>query len=304
LSFSSGVIRAKSFPISILYFTNFITFVYPIKFDVSEFEYEANHILASISFREGVRGANAWLGIPNDVGVFHGGSSREGVCCVHPVQAYLDLLRFYLNHRRLMRSERPERVGKSKLSVVRDGVNFLRSILDIGVSFRPLKLLAIPGLALIAAALGYGVPLWVQYLRSGAVAEDRVYRILFIIAAFNIGAMILGLGALLEQMARMLYDTSQRRGAASRLLERHFNPGTLAAASAVAFFGTLLTAICPLVDYITTGAIVFHWTWLALSAFFAILGAILLTFAAVDYTLLSMRRIATGQNPAFAPAEE
>ena len=44
-----------------------------------------------IGFREERRGANTWLVVPNDEGVFQGGMDRDGVRCVHPVQAYLDL---------------------------------------------------------------------------------------------------------------------------------------------------------------------------------------------------------------------
>ena len=45
----------------------------------------------SIGLREDPRGANLWLVIPNDNGVFQGADEIEGVLCVHPVQAYLDL---------------------------------------------------------------------------------------------------------------------------------------------------------------------------------------------------------------------
>ena len=48
-------------------------------------------LLDELSFREGARGANVWLVVPNDEGVFHGASEQEGVRCVHPVQIYLDL---------------------------------------------------------------------------------------------------------------------------------------------------------------------------------------------------------------------
>jgi hypothetical protein len=44
-----------------------------------------------LSFREDARGANLWLVIPNDVGVFQGADARDGLRCVHPVQAYVDL---------------------------------------------------------------------------------------------------------------------------------------------------------------------------------------------------------------------
>lgn len=45
----------------------------------------------AIGFREESRGENVWLVVPNDEGVFHGAVEREGIRCVHPVQAYLDL---------------------------------------------------------------------------------------------------------------------------------------------------------------------------------------------------------------------
>jgi hypothetical protein len=48
-------------------------------------------LLEKIGFREGEAGANAWLVLPNDEGVFLGEEPREGVRCVSPVQAYLDL---------------------------------------------------------------------------------------------------------------------------------------------------------------------------------------------------------------------
>jgi hypothetical protein len=48
-------------------------------------------LLDALSFREDPRGANVWLVVPNDEGVFHGASEHDGVVCVHPVQVYVDL---------------------------------------------------------------------------------------------------------------------------------------------------------------------------------------------------------------------
>jgi hypothetical protein len=47
--------------------------------------------LESLGFREEERGANVWLVVPKDGGVFQGADQRDGITCVHPVQAYLDL---------------------------------------------------------------------------------------------------------------------------------------------------------------------------------------------------------------------
>ncbi|MFO0743417.1 MAG: type IV toxin-antitoxin system AbiEi family antitoxin [Labilithrix sp.] len=58
-------------------------------------------LLKEIGFREEPRGANLWIVVPNDAGVFLGADDHDGVRCVHPVQAYLDL------------AEHPERAAEA-----------------------------------------------------------------------------------------------------------------------------------------------------------------------------------------------
>lgn len=47
--------------------------------------------LDRLGFRDEASGANVWLVVPNDVGVFHGAAGRDAIRCVHPVQVFLDL---------------------------------------------------------------------------------------------------------------------------------------------------------------------------------------------------------------------
>ncbi len=48
-------------------------------------------LMEDLGFREEPRGANTWLVVPNDEGVFMGSEVVDGIRCVHPVQAYVDL---------------------------------------------------------------------------------------------------------------------------------------------------------------------------------------------------------------------
>jgi hypothetical protein len=48
-------------------------------------------LLDTMKFREEPKGANVWLVVPNDKGVFDGATTVEEIRCVHPVQAFLDL---------------------------------------------------------------------------------------------------------------------------------------------------------------------------------------------------------------------
>jgi len=49
-------------------------------------------LLKAMGFREEPKGANVWLVVPDDVGVFDGSRDIQNIPCVHPVQTYLDLL--------------------------------------------------------------------------------------------------------------------------------------------------------------------------------------------------------------------
>jgi hypothetical protein len=48
-------------------------------------------VLERLGYRDDPRGANLWLVVPNDAGVFQGAAERSGVRCAHPVQVYVDL---------------------------------------------------------------------------------------------------------------------------------------------------------------------------------------------------------------------
>ena len=48
-------------------------------------------LLKQIEFSDEPKGANLWLVLPDDDGVFHGSQKQAGIECVSPVQTYLDL---------------------------------------------------------------------------------------------------------------------------------------------------------------------------------------------------------------------
>ena len=49
------------------------------------------HLLNAMEFSEEPKGANLWLVLPDDEGVFQGSELQAGIRCVSPVQTYLDL---------------------------------------------------------------------------------------------------------------------------------------------------------------------------------------------------------------------
>lgn len=78
-------------------------------------EHPSAKLITSLGFRKEPRGANIWLVTPNDEGVFHGAEPVNGIRCVHPVQAYLDLK----NHPERAR-EAADEIRSRRLSLVGD----------------------------------------------------------------------------------------------------------------------------------------------------------------------------------------
>jgi hypothetical protein len=73
-------------------------------------------LLERLGFREDPRGANLWLVVPNDAGIFQGAAEKDGIRCVHPVQVYLDL-----KEHPERASEAAERLRAELLTWRRDG---------------------------------------------------------------------------------------------------------------------------------------------------------------------------------------
>ena len=71
-----------------------------------------------------------------------------------------------------------ERVGRSKLSVVRDGVRFLTVILQAATCYRPARPLLVAATPLVAATALLAFGPVAMYLREGRIEEWMIYRVL------------------------------------------------------------------------------------------------------------------------------
>jgi hypothetical protein len=68
--------------------------------------------LTQMGFLEGAKGANLWLVLPEDEGVFHGSQDLSGIGCVSSVQTYLDL------------KGMPERSGDARIELRKKQLNW------------------------------------------------------------------------------------------------------------------------------------------------------------------------------------
>ena len=200
--------------------------------------------------------------------------------------------------------ERPmpyaERVGRSKLSVVRDGLRFLRVIVEAAVCFRPARpLLLLAGLAgAVSLALGAGPAL--HYLSEGALEESMIHRILAASLGVTLAAVLVEGAVVAERIAA----SAHRRpvtGMLGRLEALHGPRMRWVVMGGLA--GAALAVSAPgLGEALAGEAVAMHWSRVVLSSLLLVLATVL----GVTTFLLGMLRLLRARSmprPAATPPD-
>jgi glycosyltransferase involved in cell wall biosynthesis len=172
-----------------------------------------------------------------------------------------------------------ERVGRSKLSVVRDGTRFLNSIIWTVLTYNPVRILGFIGLGLVAFSVV--VALCLLAIRLSGVTVIGPFGVAALYAALVAGVAgvsIFSLGATFNYMVALFTKRPVRQGLFKRPLfkqpfEKHF--GWLGATSFV--FGLTLTVISLLLG-LSGWEIARLWLYLLGSALFILVGIQLIIY--------------------------
>lgn len=110
-----------------------------------------------------------------------------------------------------------ERIGASKLSVLKDGLRFLRVLALIALSYRPFRFFGTAGLALLALAAVLGAGPIVALFDGGAAGADPAGT-LAALAAASAGLALIECGLVAESAAAILHPRKGRPHPLHRLL--------------------------------------------------------------------------------------
>ncbi len=178
-----------------------------------------------------------------------------------------------------------EREGRSKLKVVRDGIRFLRVIVEAAFLYRPDRPLAVAGTVSLAIAAGLLVyPSW-YYLNHRQVQEWMIYRVVVADLLTSSGFLLLCAAYLSSRIVRMVLQFESPPGLTARSLGRLVSGR---------FFWFVLTALIvgagalvgsAFIELVRTGSIFEHWSrFVAMSV--CVSTAVTLTVTRVfDYSL-------------------
>ncbi len=166
-----------------------------------------------------------------------------------------------------------ERVGQSKLSVVRDGVRFLRVILGTVFAYFPLRVFGpLAALCLVLAA-GLGLMPVRTYLGGTGIEEWMIYRLLTVLTLSACATVFAAIGLLAQKASNAALGRPESW--IDRIAIRE-TAGVLGAALGLFGVGVNWPTV---VEYATTGHITRHWGWVLLGALSVICAAVLISLA-------------------------
>ena len=165
-----------------------------------------------------------------------------------------------------------ERVGESKLGVVQDGIRFLKTIIDIALTYEPFKFFGITGIIFFLIGLGYGIYPLVYYIRFTLVPDYMIYRLITVMVFIVTSFTLFTVGIISDEITDLIHKSKKR--------ERKFKPAiySLLSQKNLIIFG-IIVALCgiainykTILQYISTGLIDVPWVYVVTGAFLVLIG--------------------------------
>ena len=186
-----------------------------------------------------------------------------------------------------------ERKGESKLSVIQDGVRFLKTIIDIALIYEPLRFFGSMGIIFLLIALGYGVYPLFFYLKMKIVPSYMIYRIITITALVFTSFTMFTIGIISEQIADVMMNTKRAKGFFTGLMHSLFSQKKLIIAGPFISLSGILLNYETIWQYISLGGIHVHWVYIVTGAFLFMTGLQILALGILERILRTLKRTTT-----------
>jgi glycosyltransferase involved in cell wall biosynthesis len=151
-----------------------------------------------------------------------------------------------------------ERVGRSKLNPLKDGVRFLRSILWTALLYDPQRFFGTLGLGMLVLAVVLGLGPTIFYLQNRHLQEDMIYRLFAVLILSVAGVNLLAFGVTCQAILGLL--PARRRP--SPAVPRPWR-GKLAGLGVLMMLGGVALMTPAALEWIATRAITSHWSYFA-----------------------------------------
>jgi glycosyltransferase involved in cell wall biosynthesis len=152
-----------------------------------------------------------------------------------------------------------ERVGQSKLRVIRDGFRFLFAIRDAVLLYEPSRAFGLAAALCVVAGLVWSSYPVEFYLRTHTLEDWMIYRLLLCGLLLDSAFTFLCAGVLGDRILSLVYRRPTARFVAA-LFDRVLHRSRLAAVAVVAAVAAIALVWPGLVQYVETGKVTIHWS--------------------------------------------
>ena len=188
---------------------------------------------------------------------------------------------------RIREQEMPyeERAGESKLRVLRDGLRFLRVIVEAALLYRPSRPLGFLGGLLVLTAVLLILPPAVYYLRNRHVLEWMIYRFVVADLATTSGTLLLLASYLARRVVQMVLQMPEEDFLFHRLVGRFLHgPWLWIVVTTFLLFATVLV-LPSFLELVRTGGTYEHWSRFIAASVLVGVSLTMLVARVLDYTL-------------------
>jgi glycosyltransferase involved in cell wall biosynthesis len=165
-----------------------------------------------------------------------------------------------------------ERIGESKLRVLRDGVRFLFAIRDAALLYQPSRIFGLAAAFCVLAGLWWSAYPVEFYWRNRRLEEWMIYRLLLCGFLFNSTLILMCAGVLGDRVLALVYRR-RHRTFFSAMFDQVLHRSHLAYVGVLAAAAAVWLVWPGLVEYATSGQVSLHWSR-PLAALFLLQGAV------------------------------
>ncbi len=187
-----------------------------------------------------------------------------------------------------------ERVGRSKLHVLRDGLRFLTCIVQAAVAYRPARPLLLAAAALAVVALSVAAQPIQFYASEGRLHEWMIYRLL-LASLFATTSAVVGMAAVVaEGIASAAHGRARAEAGVTGSALSLFNRRNRLIAEAILLGSAVWIASPGVAEYLRSGHVTMHWSRALLASLLVVLAFV---FGLTTFLLLMLDLIAAQRDP-------
>ena len=184
-----------------------------------------------------------------------------------------------------------ERVGQSKLGVVGDGLRFLKTIIDIALTYEPFKFFGVAGIVSFLMGFFYGLYPLLYYFRFQLVPDYMIYRLVTVMVLIVTSIGLFTVGIISDEVTQLMHKRNREKRHFKSIMYRAFSQRKLIIFGVVvALFGVFLN-YKTIWQYLSTGKIDVPWVYVVAGAFLVLVGLQSITLGIVR-RIIGLLRVA------------